>query len=450
MANLSDSVPSTVAVVDSPPDLLFPRLFSRFIHFFKILAPYVTVQLMVQLMSSAVGILIIRSVTQREYAIFTIAMTIQGTLISLADIGISSVLSGIGGRVWQDPYRFGQLVKTGFQMRTWISCAVLAVSIPVMAWMFLKNGVSIPYTIAICVALLMGAGARLTTDILMIVPKIKGQVKRLQNLDLIGALLRVGLIGVLYLTTMNAFTAVLTASIASYIQNLWLVKRVKNEIVWEAPPNEDDKAEMTGAIKKQFLNTLYYCAQGQITIAVISVFGRTNNIAEIGALGKLSVIFTLIGSVFANLVMPRFAREQSWRNLIRLYVVSLAVLALLSVVFIGTVILFPGPVLWILGPGYSHLRTQLVYSVVCGVMMAFTGLIFGMNAARGWFGQIWLTIPIMLVCQITLAYTLDLRQISNVMLLSSVPYVLSCVVPLYTLASEIRKMKNTPAPGETN
>jgi formate/nitrite transporter FocA (FNT family) len=110
-------------------------------------------------------------------------------------------------------------------MRTVISCAVLVVAIPAMAWMFLKNGVSIPYTIAISLVILMGAGARLTTDILMVVPKIKGQVKRLQNLDLIGALLRVGLIGVLYLTTMNAFTAVLTASLASYIQNLWLMKR---------------------------------------------------------------------------------------------------------------------------------------------------------------------------------------------------------------------------------
>jgi O-antigen/teichoic acid export membrane protein len=82
-------------------------------HFFKIIAPYVTVQLMVQLLSSAVGILIVRSVTQREYAIFTIAMTIQGTLISLADIGISSALSGIGGKVWQDPHRFGQWSRRG-------------------------------------------------------------------------------------------------------------------------------------------------------------------------------------------------------------------------------------------------------------------------------------------------------------------------------------------------
>jgi hypothetical protein len=46
-----------------------------------------------------------------------------------------------------------------------------------------------------------------------------------------------------------------------------------------------------------------------------------------------------------------------------------------------------------------------------------------------------------------LAYTLDLKQITNVMLLSSVPYVFSWVVPLYTLASEIRKMKRAESNG---
>jgi len=39
---------------------------------------------------------------QREYAFFTIANTMQGTLNLLADVGISVGLVSIGGRVWQD------------------------------------------------------------------------------------------------------------------------------------------------------------------------------------------------------------------------------------------------------------------------------------------------------------------------------------------------------------
>jgi uncharacterized membrane protein YvlD (DUF360 family) len=68
-------------------------------------------------------------------------------------------------------------------------------------------------------------------------------------------------------------------------------------------------------------------------------------------------------------------------------------LAILSVLFIGIVVLFPGPVLWILGPEYSHLQTQLFYSVVCGVIIAFTGLIFANERGTWLFGQVWLHNP---------------------------------------------------------
>jgi hypothetical protein len=57
----------------------------------------------------ASGILLIRGLEQTEYAYFTIANTMQGTINVLADMGVSIGLMSIGGRVWQDRHRFGQL-----------------------------------------------------------------------------------------------------------------------------------------------------------------------------------------------------------------------------------------------------------------------------------------------------------------------------------------------------
>src|SRR2546423_8818221 len=75
------------------------------------------VQMLVQLIGFATGILLIRCMEQREYALFTIANTMQGTINILADIGISIGLTSIGGPVWQDHHRFRKLVSTALKLR---------------------------------------------------------------------------------------------------------------------------------------------------------------------------------------------------------------------------------------------------------------------------------------------------------------------------------------------
>ena len=78
---------------------------------------YAAVQAVVQLLAFTSGILLVRWLPQREYAYFTIANAMQATLNVLADIGISVGLISIGGRVWQDRHRFGQLINTGLFVR---------------------------------------------------------------------------------------------------------------------------------------------------------------------------------------------------------------------------------------------------------------------------------------------------------------------------------------------
>jgi hypothetical protein len=73
--------------------------------------------MLVQLIGFAAGILLVRQLDQHEYALFTIANTMQGTINVLADIGISIGLISIGGRVWQDRNRFGELISTGLKLR---------------------------------------------------------------------------------------------------------------------------------------------------------------------------------------------------------------------------------------------------------------------------------------------------------------------------------------------
>ena len=78
-----NSSPPTSAAVSLPAES------SAALRFAREVGRFAWLQLFVQLIGFATGILIVRHLEQREYAFFTIANTMQGTINMLADIGLS-------------------------------------------------------------------------------------------------------------------------------------------------------------------------------------------------------------------------------------------------------------------------------------------------------------------------------------------------------------------------
>jgi len=92
----------TVPLIEFPPagvtDVAQSPYLRRLIRSGRVVGSFVAVQIIVQLLGFLSGILLIRILEQREYAFFTIANTMQGTLNLLADVGISVGLVSICGR----------------------------------------------------------------------------------------------------------------------------------------------------------------------------------------------------------------------------------------------------------------------------------------------------------------------------------------------------------------
>ena len=79
----------------------------------------------------------------------------QATLLLLADVGVGSALSAVGGKVWQDKGRFSQLVQTGLHVRKKLAWASVIVSVPVLCVLLVRGGASIFYALVLTAA---GAG----------------------------------------------------------------------------------------------------------------------------------------------------------------------------------------------------------------------------------------------------------------------------------------------------
>ena len=180
------SSPAAPAVTSLPPSGGRGFLLARRVGHFA------SIQMLVQLIGFAAGILLVRRLDQHEYALFTIANTMQGTINVLADIGISIGLVSIGGRVWQDRNRFGELVSTGLKLRRKLGATAVLIVTPLLYLMLVKNGASVFYAAILITAILGGLCVQLSLGVLDVIPRLRSDIRQIQRIDLTGSAATLG------------------------------------------------------------------------------------------------------------------------------------------------------------------------------------------------------------------------------------------------------------------
>src|SRR5438105_9180969 len=322
---------------------------------------YTLVQATVQLIAFSSGILLVRWLPQHEYAFYTIANAMQAALMLLADIGISVGLVSIGGRVWKDRYRFGELINTGLAVRRKLAAASVIIVAPILYAMLTKNGASSVYTLLLIAFVLAGFSIQLSVDVFSVVPRLRSDIGRIQKIDFTCATVRLLLIlGLVYLFA-TAGLAVAIAGATFLLQYVLLRSYAAKVVDLKANENAEDRHEIVRLIRNLAANAVFYCFQGQITIFLISFFARrAASVAEVGALGRLAMIFTVLTNLLINIFVPAFARCQGKRKLRYLYAAIAGGVILFSAIVLGGAALFPDQFLFVLGNRYTHLHRELL------------------------------------------------------------------------------------------
>ena len=408
----------------------------------KTLTRFLSLEVVVQALTFACGILIVRALPKADYALFTVANTMQATMNLMADNGIGTGLIAIGGRVWQDRYRFGQLVATAMQLRRWFAVISLTLITPLLFWMLMKNGASVPYSGLITAAVLLGFYFTLTLGVLLPVPRLHLEVNRIQSLNILSSGLRLLLLVIAYGYFLNTAVAMLAAAISLGLQEVILRRWTPSMADPDAPPHPEDRREILRIVRDQAPNSIYYCVQSQLTVWLIGVFGNTTGVAEVGALGRLAVIFAVLASVMGNVFYPRFARVQEAGLLWRRYWQILGFHAAVALGLLAITALFPGALLWVLGPKYEHLEKELFLMILSGVLFSILACMWQLNIARGWIVSPWLMIPIGVVVQIALIIALDVSQVRGVLLMNIFATIPGFFLNFLRTQRGIREFKN--------
>jgi O-antigen/teichoic acid export membrane protein len=380
-----------------------------------------TLQLLVQAIGFAGGILVIRLLPIDEYATYTVLLAALGTLTALADPGISSTVMARSGSHTADRARSSRILLTGMAQRRRFSLWVGALALPVLLTLLQRQGAPLGWAaLGVCgVALAFFLGA--ATPLLEVPFKMQQTVMPLQWAQVQANALRVALVGLALWMAPIAVLALLAAALTQWWLNARLRSLLGERVDWRAADEPETALAIRGNMRRTLPGALYYCVAGQLNVWLLALFGNTASVAQIGALGRLAMLFTIVQATVAMIVLPRFARQSAVRSvLLRAYLKVCAALVVLTLALTLLALLFPQELLWILGAPYRSLETEVALMALNGGLGLVGGALFAMNNVRGYLPPAWLPPALGVSHTVALMFLLDVSTVHGVLLMQAI------------------------------
>jgi O-antigen/teichoic acid export membrane protein len=416
--------------------------YEKFFRWTKLIAVTTSAQTLIQVIGLFSGILIIRLLPTSEYAFYTLANTMLGTMTVLADGGISAGVMASGAKVWQDRQKLGAVINTGLMLRRRFAIYSLIISLPILFYLLNHHGAGIIFSLLIMLSIIPAFYAALSDNLLEIASKLHQDISRLQKNQIAAG------VGRFFMITISLFLFPWTfvAILGNGIPRIWANVQLKKISAEYADPQQTSdpiiKKEILSVVRRIIPGSIYYCLSGQITIFLISIFGTTSSIAQAGALSRLTMLLSIFTVVNSTLIIPRFARIPNNSKLIfNRYLQIQFILLFFSCCIIGVVYLFPSQTLWILGKDYSNLKTEIILNVAVSCINLIAGICFSLNTSRGWAINPVISISLNLMSIIVGVIFINVSTLKGVLILNMFIGLVDVLMYLVYTINKIRLLK---------
>lgn len=388
-------------------------------------------QVVVQAVGFVSGILVIRLLPVHEYALYTLANTMLGTMTILADGGIATGVMSQGGKVWQDKQKLGAVLATGMDLRRKFAVFSLLVAVPILLFLLRKHDASWLMSVLIVLSLVPAFFSALSGTLLDIPAKLHQDIRPLQRFQVEANFGRLALMGLTMFVLPFAAVAITCAG-ASQAWNNWRLRKIAAKYADQSQRTGPEvKMAILGVVKRTIPGSIHYAISGQLSILMLSFFGTGTSVAQIGALSRLAAALTLVSTLFKVLAIPRFARLQSNpKRVLGKYLQALSIFLPLFVVALLPAYLFPNGVLWILGADYSGLHAELSLVLSGSLMGIAAASISGMNVSRGHIIAPQIFYPLLIATEAILIIVLKGWTLAGALLLPLCINSIACVALL--------------------
>ena len=180
---------------------------------------------------------------------------------------------------------------------------------------------------------------------------------------------------------LNAFVAILISVCGQISVALTYYLRARRLLGVTGVPTKEKRTAIIQLTLPAVPSVFFYALSGQLSVLLITIFGRTAGVASVGALGRLGQIFGLLSQMNGILVEPYFARLKK-AQLKANYLIAVTLAGCFGFCVVVLAHFFPGLFLWVLGPKYAGLRVEVMLVMLGGAMGLVGGIIATVNSSR--------------------------------------------------------------------
>jgi hypothetical protein len=183
-------------------------------------------------------------------------------------------------------------------------------------------------------------------------------------------------------------------------------------------PKHEKTGDIVDYIRPLIPGMIFTALQSQIIIIIITIFGKSENIADIAALGKIGQLFVFLNAFNTYIVGPYFARMRG--GVMQPYIITVSASISLTIILYVLGVEYPDLFLFLLGDKYMHLKEELSLMLLGASLQYIMTLMWIIQASRRW---IWWWMPLVaipgtILVQVCCVIFLEMDTTRNVLLLS--------------------------------
>ena len=353
------------------------------------------------------GLLIVNVLPKDQYAQYTFLVSCLTLMHSITDTGLAhTCLPIVGQRAHEVPWVIGAC-RHVFRYRWWLLMLGFVFVVPYWVVTSQQHGWNTSgywlATALVAVALLFS----MRVDYAATVLTILGYISSLTRVGFyaVGARTALVLAVVALPVTQFSLSGFMAATLLAAMINVWFYSRAfKSHSLEPVRLSTDDakkvNADLIRIAKPLMLPAIFYQFQGVVTVFIVSLFGTSDMLAEVGAFGRLSMILMVFDRVANVLLFPPIARAAEGERLRAMVTKAhLAYLGMMALVFLSAVLL---PQYWmlLLGSQYKDRESLVWMAFLATLLMNSAGFAFRTIAARGYTVRQTFIIPFVLLIQV--------------------------------------------------
>jgi O-antigen/teichoic acid export membrane protein len=339
-----------------------------------------------QVSSAVAGLLFVNFLSKEEFALFAVCTALLQAIVAQSDLGTLAAV----GYFYREHPNWNSFRKISLPAIASVRFKFFVFAGMILPLLFVMSdaskGIPVIKVLELLALTLGAAWFGMANGFQSLALRVRGDVNTSIFLDIAGGFTRLALAaGIIVVQLLNTETALLTTLLSlmlSFTIGRFCVPGISLGISPQGQKNEQKK--VFRYVLPLIPGSLYYTLQPSILIWLSMVYGSTNQVAEVGAIGRVGQIISFLGFGLTLFVLPHLASLRDDKAFKRSYASIWLILVSVAAIVFFAIVVSRGGIVMLLGANYANLGNEIILVAATSLLSVGANYAVLVNRVRGW------------------------------------------------------------------